>query len=277
EDVEEFVAEQAEAAATFLEKHQKSIVGGMVAIAACAALLWGYQKYNEGNASESSAALWDAVQTANALIVEEDDVSELEEELERYETVEARADQALEEFREVRTRFPGSVAAAYAALGEGNALYDKGDYDGAREAYEAAMAEGGNRGDIAVRALEGIAFTHEAQDAWDSAGENYSRLADVEASSASALSGLHLARVALHGGDEEDAKEHLRTVLEALREEDAPDLPYVRDQAELRLMAIDSSLVQRSPELNMPGGGDLSPEQMERIRQMLQQQQQQTP
>ncbi|MCF6227190.1 MAG: hypothetical protein L3J82_00770, partial [Planctomycetes bacterium] len=57
----------------------------------------------------------------------------------------------------------------------------------------------------------------------------------------------------ISGEDEETAKTELRTLLENLREEDAPQLPYVRDQAELRLMALDSSLVQRAPNLGAGG------------------------
>ena len=69
--------------------------------------------------------------------------------------------------------------------------------------------------------------------------------------------------------DEETAKEKLQAVLEGLREEEAPELGYVRDQAELRLMAIDSTLVQRNAENAM------DPEQMRRLIEQMQRQQQQ--
>ncbi|MFK7998065.1 MAG: hypothetical protein AB8H86_00660 [Polyangiales bacterium] len=277
EVVEEAAIEQAEVAASFLEKNQKSIVMGMVGIAVAAALFFGYQKFAEGATAESSAALWAAVSTANAEVVaEEDAAADASDapERETYETIRARAEAALEKFRGVQSDFPGSDAATYAALGEANALYDTGEFAGAREVYERALSAGQDDVNVAIRATEGIAFTFEAEDNWESAKERYEELKDVDHPQAEPLARLHLARCALHDEDEEAAKTELRTLLENLREEDAPQLPYVRDQAELRLMALDSSLVQRAPDLG--GGLQGAPEDLQRqIQELMRQQQEQ--
>ena len=278
EVVEEAAIEQAEVAASFLEKNQKSIVMGMVGIAVAAALFFGYQKFAEGATAESSTALWGAVSTANAEVVaEEDAAADASDapERETYETIRARAEAALEKFRAVQSDFPGSDAATYAALGEANALYDTGEFAEAREVYERALSAGQNDVNVTIRGTEGIAFTFEAEDNWESAKERYEELKDIEHPQAEPLARLHLARVALHNDDEETAKTELRTLLENLREEDAPQLPYVRDQAELRLMALDSSLVQRAPDL---GGAGLqgAPEDLQRqIQELMRQQQEQ--
>ena len=76
-------------------------------------------------------------------------------------------------------------------------------------------------------------------------------------------------------GEDVSAKEKLRALLDGLREDGAPELAYIQDQAELRLLALDPTAVQRrsTPSLGAGGPGDLTPEQLQELIRQFQQKQ----
>lgn len=242
EILEDKATERAALAATWFERNHGKLRVALLAAVVLLGLVVGWDFWSSRRNAEASRLLWEATQTLNAPIVAQDaEEAPEEEDEEHYDSLASRADAALEKLDAMLDSYGGSRLAPYALLLRGKALYQKGEYAAAREAWEKALAEGDET--VRARALEGVAFTYEAEENWDEALARYEELR--EDNDRALLADYHIARVHLARGEEVEAKEKLRAILDAFREEDAPELPFVRDQAELRLMAIDSSLVQR--------------------------------
>jgi tetratricopeptide (TPR) repeat protein len=143
-------------------------------------------------------------------------------------------------YASVAEAHPKTPAAAWARVGEGKAFYAQGDWAGSRAAYQAAldMSE-----DEVVRwaALEGVA----------------------------PIAGYHQGRILQAQGKLEEAKTKFRGVLAELKDPEAPELPYTREQTEARLALLDASLA--------PAGGVDPRRADEFIRQMNELLQQQPP
>lgn len=274
EVVEEQAVETATVASTWLDRNRNKLLGAFAAVLLLGGAFFGIRAMQQKSAAEASQLLWEATEILNASIEapgEEDTAedavdAETDEDEVTYETIAARADAALAKLDELFASHGDSPAAAWGRLEEGRARYQKGEHAEARTAFEAALAQGGEA--LAPRALEGIAFTYEAEENWDEAVARFEQLRE-EGGALQILADYHLARIHLAKNEEDPAKTKLQAVLEALREEDAPELAYVRDQAELRLMAIDSSLVQRD------AAGQMDPAEMQRLIEQLTRQQQQ--
>jgi hypothetical protein len=274
EVVEEQAVETATVASTWLDRNRNKLVGAFAAVILLGGAFFGIRAMQQKSAAEASQLLWEATETLNASIRAPGDVdaaedavdAETDEDEVTYETIAARADAALAKLNELFASHGDSPAAAWGRLEEGRARYQKGEHAEARTAFEAALAQGGEA--LAPRALEGIAFTYEAEENWDEAVARFEQLRE-EGGALEILADYHLARIHLAKNEEDPAKTKLQAVLEALRAEDAPELAYVRDQAELRLMAIDSSLVQRD------AAGQMDPAEMQRLIEQLTRQQQQ--
>lgn len=277
EVVEEQALETASVASSWLDRNRNKLLGAFVAVLLVGGAFFGIRAMQQGSAAEASQLLWEATEILNASIeapgeendaedsVDAVDAPEDEDEV-TYETIAARADAALAKLDELFASHGDSPAAAWGRLEQGRALYQKGEHAEARTAFEAALAQGGEA--LAARALEGIAFTFESEENWDEAVAHFEQLRE-EGGALQILADYHLARIHLAKNEEDPAKTKLQAVLEALREDDAPELAYVRDQAELRLMAIDSSLVQRD------AAGQMDPAEMQRLIEQLTRQQQQ--
>ncbi len=273
EQLEDKATQRAEAAGSWLEDHRGQLMGLVLAVVVGGGIFMGWTHYAKSQDADAAGLLWRATETLEAPIVleGEDRPEGVEEDDEVYPTIAARAAATLEPLDALLRDHSGSGAAIYAQLERGRALYQQGEFADARTAFQAALT---GSADVRVhaRALEGIAFTHESEEAWGEAIARFEELREAaEDTETEILADYHIARMHIAQDEEVPAKEKLQAVLAALREEDAPEMPYVQDQAELRLMAIDSSLVQRTPDA-------MDPEQMRRlIEQMQQQQQQQAP
>ena len=174
----------------------------------------------------------------------------------RYADEAARNTALVTAYEKVVSEQPDSVAAAWARLALGRFKLDAGEFADARALFEAAL-EGAEGGDLTLRAaaIEGVGFSHEGEEHWDDAATAYERL-DGLGGAYEQVAALHQARILLAKGERATAIERLQALIEALRAEDAPELTYVRDQAELTLMSLDASLVQRTA---APAGLDLAP------------------
>jgi predicted negative regulator of RcsB-dependent stress response len=135
---------------------------------------------------------------------------------------------------------PKTPAAAWARIGEGKALYAQGQWERSRQAYQAALE---SDDDEAVRwaALEGIAYTLEAEKSYEDAIEQLEALRALDESLAP-IAGYHQGRILLEQGKLDEAKIKFEGVLGDLKESEAPLLPYTEEQAEARLALIDPSL-----------------------------------
>ncbi|MEM9067790.1 MAG: tetratricopeptide repeat protein [Myxococcota bacterium] len=263
EIVEDKATERAEMAAGWFEENRSKMMMGVAAVALLLVGAFAYNAYSSKQNVAASSMLWDATQTLNAVIESADEepaTDEEEDDAESYETLEARADAALEKLDALIDEHGSSDLVPYAQLLRGRALSQKGQPAEARTAYETALSTGDEN--VRPRALEGIAFTYEAEESWDEAVARFEELRETD--ELELLADYHLARIHLAQDQETEAKDKLQTILSAFQSEEPPELPFVRDQAELRMMAIDSSLVQR----------DATPDQ-EELRRLIQQQLQQ--
>ena len=286
EQVEDKATEQAEAATRWLEANRKKLGMALAAILLIAVGVFAISRFSRAGDAEAAAALWEAYEVANAPIVDPEDEVEIDEDAQTFESEAARAEAAVTAFDAVVADHGGTEVAAYAQVGRGNALRALGKPGEAKGAYQAAL-DASDDPEVTLRALEGLGFAAEAEEALDDAEARFEEMGDIERPGARILADYHLARLALAQNEREAAKEKLQAVLESLDEEDSPQMVFVRDQAELRLREIDPSLVQSSAPAVMPGmggmpggaggglGDQMTPEMQRILQELMQKQQQQ--
>ena len=131
-------------------------------------------------------------------------------------------------------------AAAWARIGEGKALYAQGQWEQSRAAYQAALDSGDGEG-VHWAALEGIAYSLEAEKSYEQAIEQLEALRELDRNIAP-IASYHQGRILFAEGKLDEAKTKFEGVLNALRQADAPLLPYTQEQTEARLALIDPSL-----------------------------------
>jgi predicted negative regulator of RcsB-dependent stress response len=143
-------------------------------------------------------------------------------------------------YADVAEAHPKTPAAAWARIGQGKALYEQGDFSGARTAYQAAL---GISDDEVVRwaALEGVAYSLEAETSYEEALGELEALREVDPSIAP-IAGYHQGRILLAQGKLEEAKTKFDGVLADLKDPEAPVLPYTEEQTEARLALLDPTL-----------------------------------
>ncbi len=270
EMLEDAALQQAAVATDWFEQNRQMLMMGVGAVLVLGISIFAWSTISTSNARAASGALSEATRTAIAPIVAEPEEGD---DREMYPTATARAEAALPKYRAVISEHGGTQAATWARLGEAVTLGQQGDHAGAQSVFSTVLSEKTTPA-IEARATEGLAFAYEAQENYSEAKSRFEDLGRIDNGAHRILADYHIARMHLVMDEEVEAKEKLRGVLDALQAEDAPDLPYVRDQAELRLMAIDSSLVQR-PSAGMPGlglgggaggpGGNISQEQLQEL------------
>ncbi len=131
-------------------------------------------------------------------------------------------------------------AAAWARIGEGRALYAQGQWESSRAAYQAAL-DSSDEEPVRWAALEGIAYSLEAEKSYEQAIEQLEALRELD-SNIAPIAGYHQGRILVAEGKLEEARTKFNGVLNALRQADAPVLPFTQEQTEARLALIDPSL-----------------------------------
>ena len=131
-------------------------------------------------------------------------------------------------------------AAAWARIGEGRALYDQRQWEQSRAAYQAALDSSDGEG-VRWAALEGIAYSLEAEKSYEQAIEQLEAMRELD-SNIAPIAGYHQGRILFAEGKLDEAKTKFDGALDALKQADAPLLPYTQEQTEARLALIDPSL-----------------------------------
>lgn len=254
-----------EKAVSYLDTNRRVIWGAIGAIVLVGAIAFGVKKWQDGEEQAAGALLEAANRVQLAEIRSEGERAEAEDDdAPTFATRAARAEAALRKYREVTRRYPRTDAAVWAFVGEGRALLDRGEPAEARAAYQKAVQAGGDDPAVTRQALEGIGFSYEAEENWDEALDTYEELAGIANGTYESWGDYHAARMLLKKGNQDQAKERLRAVLERLRADDAPGAPYLRRQVEARLAVIDPTF---TPQGGGGGGmgGQLSPEQLQEL------------
>ncbi|NOY93457.1 MAG: hypothetical protein GXP55_19920 [Deltaproteobacteria bacterium] len=284
--VEDKALERAAGAASWMKQNRSTLTYGIGGALVLVAVLLGYSSITKGKAASAATGLWAAVEASQAPIREADQPApDTDADAgPSFASKSAREEAVLSDLRGVTSEHAGTLAAHWASLAEAATLLRSGDASGAREAYEAVLSDAGDDSSVAARALEGIGYTYEAESEWDQALERYEELGNTEGFGNRERADYDIARMYLEKGDEVRAKEKLRALSEHLREEDAPELPYVRDQAELLLAQLDPSAARRAAPgaggfggFGAPGAGggaggagSLTPEQIQQLIKRLQ-------
>jgi tetratricopeptide (TPR) repeat protein len=278
--VEGRVLKQAERASSWAAENRNLLIAALVVVAVVAVGGTWWWVESKAQAAAAAGSLWDAVEASRADIRPEGNTSEdPDDDREVFESREAQAEAMLERAAETASEHQGVPATGWARLLEGRAALELGRHDDARSAFERALAEGSEDSELAAAALEGIAFAYEGEEEWDSAKERFEELRRLEGGAYENLADYHLARIHIAKGENDEAKELLRALVERLEDpeeedEDAPELSYVSSQAQVRLMELDPSAVPTSAGSYQGGGGldSMSPEEIQQLIQKLQSQ-----
>lgn len=182
-----------------------------------------------------------------------------------YTTLDARADAALTEFAKVSNEHKGSGAATLAKLGEGTALLDKRNYDGALAAFNEVIGSqlAAADADVKGRALEGAGYAKEGLEKWDEAIEFFKQLEALKGMED--LGKYHRARMLLKSGNVEDAKTALLELQKKLEipSPDAPNPRLLSSGVDSALRQIDPTLVKkRAPTLGGMRGNTMTADQL---------------
>lgn len=133
---------------------------GAIVIVACVA---GYFVWSSRREADASDFLFRAVRQLGADTRTAEDA--------------ARQEEGVRLLQQLTTRYPRTAAAAEATLRLGTLYYTVGDYDEARNVYQAYLARN-PRGRVALAAGMGVGDSYLSQGRYDKAVESYSRLMD---------------------------------------------------------------------------------------------------
>jgi hypothetical protein len=257
----------------FMQENRVRILGVIAAALVGFAVWQMLSHYVFTGSAEQAADLAKALETASAQIDPAATSETTEDGRPVFKTREERDTKALAAFDATIKRDPKSASAGWAALGEASLKLEQQKADEALKLYETAFAEHKDVQVLAVRALEGIGLSLEAAGKPDDAAKRYEELKTFNNGSDKDLAEYHLGRLKLEKGDKEGAKALLKPLYDRLgeRKEGVPPSRYLRNEVEIRLAEIDSSLVDKGA-----GGGEpsqFSQEELQRLLEQLRQQQ----
>ena len=221
EELEEKALAQAAVARDWMQENLKPILIGAGTVVLLAALVLGWkgisQRRDTAAGSELAAVLDSIPEDSRSLAP------------------------LLDGFRSVSEAHPDTPAALWARLGEGKALYEQGDFASSRTAYEKALA-GARTEDELVRwlAIEGIAYSYEAEQSYEKAIEELEGLRAL-GKEVSPIARYQQGRLLMTQGKSEEASERLEAALAELNDEETMVLPFTRQQVEARLAVMDRS------------------------------------
>jgi tetratricopeptide (TPR) repeat protein len=140
-----------------------------------------------------------------------------------------------EALQEVRTKFPGTAAAATATVAWGDAQFNLGKLDEAAKAYEEYLSATREGEPLRLLALEGLGYVYESKKDWDKALDSFDRMSREAAGEPNkARAALHRARVLEQSGKKVEAAAAFQKIKEEYKE-----APSVRDAEErLALLAM---------------------------------------
>ncbi len=277
EEIEDEAEEVAREATRWATDHRSSLLMAVVGLVVVLGGAVAWSNWRDAQAAERAGTLWQPVSAASAPIVPEGSPPPLGVD-ETYASVRARAEAAAKRFAEAAGKLDG-VHAGWARLGEGAARLQLGDPTAARKAFEAAKRSSEGEARIEAGALEGLGQVAEAEEKWNEAVASYEQLGKVARGRYRPLAELGLARVEAARGEKEAAIGRLKKLVGRLGDGPRPDgeesygqLPYVQNRAEALLRELDPSYAPVTAGAGA-GGGQISPEQLQRLLEQLRRQQ----
>ncbi len=262
-------------------KENQKVVGIVVgAVVLGLAGFVGFTYFEHKKETDASSALSRAVADERGRIgdPEKEDTDGPKDPRPVFKTADERRKSALDKYREVETRFPGTGAAILSRLSEGSILLDMHKSDEAKSAFSDVKGSALASVDAEVRgrALEGLGFAYEQKSAFDDAIKAFRELENnVDVLGFKELGMYHQARVYEAKGDKDKAKELLKTVHERINKPgDNHPFPYLKEVTDDRLRAIDPTALPPKPSgaMGAPGGNKMSEEQIKKLIEQMKQQ-----
>jgi hypothetical protein len=272
EMVEDALSRMSSGASNWIKKNFHILQWGfLVALLAGGGVLF-YLSRSEKKDATSSSALAAAVAADRGKILAEDTRSEDEKELDltkTFKTADERADTALAAYNKVIDEHGGTGAAMLAKLGQAGVLLDKKDYAHALEAYSAVVSSplAGADPDVKGRAIEGVGFAKEGKGDLDGALASFKELEGIDAKGYKELSLYHQARVLIAKGDNDKAKELLKSAREKLQAPAAEGraFPFLEAVVDETLRKVDPTAVPARAAFGGPKGQSMTPEEIEQL------------
>ena len=260
------IAEGVEAASSWLDRNQRVLWGMLAGLLVVGVLTIKISSSREQASRDATEALREAARAAIAPVIAETELADnvKDDDRETFPTEKARATEALAKYKSVIKKFPGTMAARWARLGEGNALLELGRFEEAEKAFRAANAEAEEEQILRFRALEGLGFALEGQKRLTDAKDVFVRAVDVSDGLYRADSDLHVARMLAAEGKSDEAVKRLQALVTLLKERD-PETSLKED-------VVLSEAEQRLAELGSPvdkGNNGLTPDLMQEIQRQL--------
>ncbi|HMI91942.1 MAG TPA: hypothetical protein VK509_11290 [Polyangiales bacterium] len=210
------VAQSVTAARSLYETHGRAI-WLTVAVVAAAGLAWiGVSRYLGKQGAEASDMLNAGVTAANGPIVAEGEDAP-EDAPESFSSTKARAEKARAEYEKTVKSFSGSNAAVWAYLGQAQALEQLGKHSEAQQLYQKAMAGDDQGGVLQLLALQGIAFSLEAEKKYADAASRFAQISALADGAYKPVGEYHRARMLLAQNKPKDAAPVLEALVKAER------------------------------------------------------------
>jgi tetratricopeptide (TPR) repeat protein len=267
------VAQTATQVTSYFQDNRGWIVGSVVGVVALGFAIVLSRSYLFTGSSEQANLLAKAVQTANAPIDENNTEGKDADGKPVFKNTGDRAAKAADAYAAAAKHDADSLAGSWAKLGQGSVMLSAGKVSEAQTLFSAIFGATKDKPVIAAQALEGSAIALEATGKVDEALKRFEELKGFDSGTYKDLAEYHVARIKLSRGDREGAKTLLKTLYDRLNSppEGAPKSRYLKGEVEVRLAELDSSLVPAGS----GEGQQFSPEEIQRLIQQMQMQQQQ--
>ena len=200
------------AATSWFDEHGRTVV---TVCGIGLAILAGYQFWSmqsRGVAEKAGDLFYTAVQTANGLVLGENQTPPEDALVPTFTSAQERDEKALSEYREVTKQFAQSEAGRWAKLGEANSLLALGKHADAAKAFDEALAAAGDDSFLRFRSLEGAAYALEADRKRDEAQKKLDELAKLDGGTYNSVAEYHRARMLAAEGKRDEARKVLEGI-----------------------------------------------------------------
>jgi tetratricopeptide (TPR) repeat protein len=194
-------------AADWLSKRQKPVALAAGALVVIVVVAVGVTRYREGARAAAGSELYQAIEAASAEVSATPSPAA---EGPTYKTTAERDRAALEAAQRVRGGHAGSRAAMTAALVEGDALLDLGEWDKAIAAYRSYLSSAPADDPLRFAAIFGVARGEEGKGDLEGAAKTYLEAGSIEAFKDRAT--LERARVLAKAGKKDEARKALQEI-----------------------------------------------------------------
>ena len=194
-------------AASWLTKHQKQFVLGVVVVAAAAVLAIAISSWRESQQVSAGGMLYRAIHAASG---EVSSVPLPNFDKPVYPSPEAKERAVLDAAAAVRARHGGSRAGTTAALLEGDAHLGLKEWDKAIAAYQAYLAAAPHDDSLRFGAFDGLARAQEGKGDLEAAARTYQQAEEIGFFKDRAV--LERARVLARAGKKDEARQALQGI-----------------------------------------------------------------